>query len=144
MNLSNISFSNLKFYSRIKILSSGSIFTTTGYNKSPKRNNYCALLSDEKFFFIESFICLQTTPTDSRIFLIGTVLGVESEKPYLPKPINDIRFSKIPGMMTKLVGKGEREAYDALDIVAKCVIASHHELTESYVVTSLPNNFETD
>lgn len=40
-------------------------------------------------------------------------------------------------------GKGELVAYDALDIVAKCVITSHYELKESYVVTALPSNLET-
>jgi hypothetical protein len=44
--------------------------------------------------------------------------------------------------MTKLVEKGI--AFDALDIKSKCVVASEHNLTESYVVTALPNNLETD
>lgn len=138
------SFQNAQFFSRIKIISSGSIFTTTSYNKSPKRINYCALVSDGNFLFIDSFIILSDGSKEGRLFLLGKVLGVESKTHFLPKPIDGVTFSVIPGMMTKVVGKGPLVAYDALDIVTKCVVASEHDLTESYVVTALPNNLETD
>ena len=94
--------------------------------------------------FIDSFIILSDGSKEGRLFLLGKVLGVESKTHFLPKPIDGVTFSVIPGMMTKVVGKGPLVAYDALDIVTKCVVASEHDLTESYVVTALPNNLETD
>lgn len=138
------SFQNAKFFSRIKLISSGSIFTTTSYKRSPKRINYCALTNDGEFLFIENFVCLPHESKGDHIFILGNMLGVQSKVHFLPKPIDGITFSIIPGMMTKLVGKGELVAFNALDIKSKCVVASEHNLTESYVVTALPNNLETD
>lgn len=140
----NSSFRNATFFSRIKLVSSGSIFTTTSYTRSPKRTNYCALTSDGNFLFIENFVCLSHESKGKHLFTLGNVLGVESKVHFLPKPNDGTTFSVINGMTTKLVGKGELVAFNALDIKSKCVVASEYKLTDSYVVTALPNNLETD
>ncbi len=133
-----------KFFPRFKLLSSGSIFTTTSYTKSPKRSNYCALMSDNNIVHIENLVLIESCG-QSRLIILAKVLGAESKKPYLPKPIDGITFSVLPGMTTKLVGKAvQLVAYDVLDVVAKCVIGVEHVLTDTYVVTALPNKFETD
>lgn len=73
------------------------------------------------------------------------MLGVQSKTFYLPKPIGEINFLIIPGMTTKYVGKGsEIVAYDALDVNAKCVVSLESKLVETYIVTALPNHYETD
>lgn len=142
--LTNGIFDRCKFYSRFELQNSSSIFTTVGYNRSPKRINYCALMNDGSFFFIESIVFLDVPPI-GRCFIIGKPLGVISKRTYLPKPINETVFSIFPGQTMKCEGLGSTLlAYDPKTIVSKCVVAMKNSLTETFVVTALANSFETD
>ena len=48
-------------------------------------------------------------------------------------------------MTTKYIGKGSVViAYDALDVNAKSVVSFESNLVETYIVTALPNHYETD
>lgn len=130
-----LSNTQCKFFPRFKLLSSGSIFTTTSYTKS---------LSDNNIVHIENLVLVESCG-ESRLIILAKVFGVESKKPYLPKPIDGITFSVLPRMTTKLVGKVfQLVAYDVLDVVAKCVIGVEHVLTDTYVVTALPRRIETN
>lgn len=133
------------FYSRFKSKNLGSIFATSSYTKSPKRTNYFALMSDGNVIKIENLIHFKSETGPPRLFILGYVLGLQSKTFYLPKPIGEINFSVIPGMTTKFVGKGTTYvAYDTLDVRAKCVVSLESNLAETYIITALPNHFETD
>jgi len=56
------------------------IFTTVHYTRSPKRNNYCALMDDGEFFIIEKIIHFPNIPSRCNVFVIGRLLGVISKK----------------------------------------------------------------
>lgn len=85
-------------------------------------------MSEGKVAFIESFICLEVN-NSRRVIFTCKLIGHESRVPFLPKPINGESYSVIPGMMTKYIGKGSLQAFDALDVGSKGVIASIHDLT---------------
>ena len=135
---------NCKSFPRLKMKVSGSIFTTSSYDRSPKRINYCAFLKDGDFFLIEKILLIEN-PHISRAFIIGRKIGVYSKKTYLPEPIDGEQFSHIPGQTTKLVGMSTQLfAYDPNAIQAKAVIAMNNTLTETFVATAIANPFETD
>ncbi|KAK4007305.1 hypothetical protein OUZ56_012465 [Daphnia magna] len=48
-----------EFPDSIKVVETQSIFTTSSYNRSPKRNNYCAFMEDGNFFKIESIFTIE-------------------------------------------------------------------------------------
>ena len=135
---------NCKAYSRFQLKISGSIFTTTSYERSPKRVNYCAFLKDGNFFLIDHIMFIQNNFI-SRAFIVGKKMGVDSKKIYLPAPIEGECFSPIPGQTTKLFGLSkELFAYDPIDIKAKAVLAMNNILTETFVATAIVNSIETD
>ncbi len=90
----SICLSKIKCVPRIKILSSGSIFTTTSYNKSPKRINYGAFISDGNFCFIDNLICLESKG-HSNIFLLGKVLRLIETFPSKTNPWNYIFYDSL-------------------------------------------------
>lgn len=60
-------------------------------------------------------------------------------------PIGDVVFDYIPGQSTRAVGSDSPlVAYDVLAIFRKAVLSVNQSLTDSYVVTALPNTFESD
>ena len=129
-------------HSRIKIQSTDTIFTTISYKRSPKRINYCCMSSEGKFIFIESIL---RDIDSSEVYLIGREIGTESRKRYVPSDIGESSFSYLLGQTMKCVGLGRSVlALNPSDIVAKCVVSLHNDITETYVVTALVNNFETD
>lgn len=130
------------FYPRFK-LPSHSIFTSSTYDRSPRRSNYCALLKDGMFIFIEAIVCLESQLSWS--FVIGREVGILSKRTYLPLPIADTSFSHISGQTTKLVGVDKSlKAFKPEDIISKCVVALNNCMTEMVIASRLPNNFETD
>jgi len=76
--------------------------------------------------------------------MVGRIVGLVSKETYLPEPINGKVFSPIPGQTTKLVGLSPIIAYGPTIIKSKCVTAMINTLTETFILTALPNNFETD
>ncbi len=47
-------------------------------------------------------------------------------------------------MTTKDIGKGSAVvAYDTLDVNAKCAVSLESNLVETYLVSALPNHYET-
>ena len=134
---------NIKSYPRLQILKSHSIFTTTSYKRSSRRINYFAFLMDNNFFSIESIWHLQTKSISVAI-IVGRIVGLVSKETYLPEPINGTVFSPIPGQTTKLVGLSPIIAYEPTIIKSKCVTAMNNTLTDTFILTALPNNFETD
>lgn len=137
--------SPVNFYARFKLLTLGSIFTTTSYGCSPKRTNFCSLMRDGSIIFIESILVVKSNDLNSSAFIIGTKLGSISLKSYLPNPIDGTKFMLLPGQTTKFCGVSNvLFAYEPSDIMSKCVVAMQNSLTETYVVTALPNPFETD
>ncbi len=144
---SEISLSAFNLYPRFQLVSSKSIFTTTSYTLSPKRANYCALLDDGIFLFIDYIIHFESPLViDSpQSFIIGRQLGTESQEAYNPEPVEGLTFDSLPGQTTKLMGISDcLLAYRIDSIVSKCVIAMKSDLVQQFVVSSLVNNFETD
>lgn len=147
LDLSEISLSPFHFYPRFQILSSKSIFTTTSYTLSPKRANYCALINDGIFLFIDYIIHFESPAIthSSQSFIVGRQLGTESQEAFNPEPIDGVTFDSLPGQTTKLMGIAESLlAYPIESVVSKCVIAMKSELVQKFVVSCLVNNLETD
>ena len=140
---SDMDFSHCEFFARFQLIStSGSIFTRTAYSKSPKRINYFALLYDGSFFAIESIVYFNSV---NLAFVIGKKYGSISKKTFLPSSPEDLEFTPIQGQTTRLIGKSAIScAFDPKEIKCKCVIAMNNELTDTYLITSLANHFETD
>lgn len=123
----------------------GTIFTTTSYTRSCKRINYCALLSDGRFIFIDHFVHLKSAPEYLNLFILGRVLGSEGIETLCPTPIRDTTFKNLPGQTSKFIGIYESmEAFLPCHIFKKCVVASYNTLVPSIVATALANQFETD
>lgn len=132
------------FYRRL-CHSYGTIFTTTSYNRSPKRINYCALLCDGRFVFIDLFLHLKSVPEYLNLLILGRVLGTEQNEVYIPTPKNNIIFNHIPGQTAKLVGiSSSLEVFLPSQIEKKCVVTSFNSLLPSLIVTALANQLETD
>ena len=144
---SSINFGKATYYSRFKLMSSKSIFTTASYTLAPKRLNCCALMNDGSFFLIDHIINFDTAPVWGlpRSFILGRKLGTESKETFTPEAIHGTKFEYFAGQTTKLFGVADcLTAYELGDVVSKCVVSMTNELVEQYVVTSLVNNFETD
>lgn len=125
------------------------IFTTTSYTRSPKRINYCAYMKNDVFFMIEEIVSFNFQPDDAtgNVFLLGRIMGSISKEKYSPAPkcLESLHFCNLPGQSTKCVGLSSTLlAFSASDILKKAVIGFNNCLTETYVVTALPNSVETD
>lgn len=134
--------SDWEFYSRL-ILKHGSIFTTKSYNRSPNRINYCALMKDANFVFIENIAVNRAT---SKCLLIAKVLG--SIAITVQHPINynsSTQFEKISGQTSKFEGtNGSLVVYHAEEIATKGILSSYNEISDKGFVTALSNRLETD
>jgi hypothetical protein len=142
-----ISLGKCHMYPRFKIMSSKSIFTTTSYTLSPKRSNYCALMIDGAYIFIDKIIHFDIPPLvgSTQSFILGRQLGTLSKEYFTPDAVEGTEFSHFPGLTSKLTGIGENPvAYSIADVSTKCVVTMKNELIEKYVVTGLVNKFETD
>ena len=120
-----------------------SIFTTSSYVRSKKRINYCALLSDGRFFFIENFIFIEQANPNFQVFILGRSMGGQYRKIYSPR-LADKEFVCLPGQTTKLAGLGDFEAVLPHQIARKCVVASYNSLLPSFIITALTNTLESD
>ena len=127
------------------------IFTTVHYTRSPKRNNYCALMDDGEFLMIEKIIHFPNVPSRCNVFVIGRLLGVISKTKLCPGAIGDLSFDNLPGQTTELKGLDEGlTAYCASSIFKKCVFffkpiclsTFYHD--DCYIATAVPNSVETD
>ena len=135
--------SNWEFYPRI-ISKYGSIFTTKSYTRSPCRTNYCALMIDGNFIFIESFALNRRS---SSCLVFGYILGDVSKIVQQPKHVNlqYDDFEQIPGQTTKFEGScGSLIAYHIEEIKMKAVLASYNSLSDTGIVTALANRIESD
>lgn len=142
-----VPFGKCLSYPRFKLLSTRSIFTTTSYTLSPKRVNYCALMKDGTFLFIDEIVYFDSPPFPdcTQSFLFGRQLGTVHKETYTPDPIDGISFSVHPGQTSKLTGIGNNiVAYKIEDVALKCVVAMKSDFVEKYVVTALVNKYETD
>ena len=132
-------------YPRLILAELGSIFTTTCYKRSSKRVNYCSLMCDGRFIFIDSILFHPDLPSKSMCMVVGRVLGKDSIKILIPQKEDQVEFSVIPGQATRFVGSdGDLVAYDALEISKKAVVASYNSISDSGTVTALPNRLESD
>ena len=143
--------SNIKSYYSYKRLLFGkkAIFTTTSYTRSPKRINYWAYMKNDVFFIIEEIVSFNLEAHDATgdVFLLGRIMGSISKEKYSPAPkcLESLHFCNLPGQSTKCVGLSSTlVAFSASDIMKKAVIGFRNCLTETYVVTALPNSVETD
>ena len=133
---------NCQFFHRFRLNSIGSIFTTSSYTKSPKRVNYVALLKKGKFICIENIVFI---PKISCALVIFKYYGSISQKTFVPDRIGDTIFKPIDGQTSRLLGKSSfLHASNPCDIEKKCILTLSNELTETYLVTSMANHFETD
>lgn len=138
-------FNRCRFYSRFQVQNSNSIFTTMSYTKSSKRINYCVLLKDGCFLAINATVLIDAISNGERSFIMDKKMGVLSKYRYVPQKIGTIEFSPFPGHTVKLVDvDSSLTAYDPKEIVSKCVVALNNSLTDTYVLTTLVNHFETD
>jgi hypothetical protein len=126
-------------------------FTTIHYTRSPKRNNYCALMEDGEFFMIENILHFPNIPSHCSVFVIGRKLGAISKRKLCPAPIGETFFDKLPGQTTELKGVDEGlTAYPALSVSKKCVFflkpirLSTYYHDDCYIATAVPNSVETD
>ena len=124
------------------MLRHGSIYTTTSYKRSPNRVNYCALMNDGQFIFIQSIIYCPDFPI-SKCFIIANVLGDTSKSVVHPSDIFELE--NIPGQTTQFVGtKGPLKVYDATEIEKKGVLGCYNTLNDSGTVTALVNRLQSD
>ena len=72
--------------------------------------------------------------------------GPSLKKKYSPAPkcLESLHFLNLPGQSTKCVGLSSLVAFSASDVMKKAIIGFNNCLTETYVVTALPNSVETD
>ena len=121
--------------------SHGSIFCTSSYTRSKKRTNYYALLKRGDFLKIEQILHF---PKQVRTFLLCKVLGKQFKETYTPESLNGIVFGSIPGQ-TMLVNNGGDNLFAVCteDIAIKAVVCSENSLSNTLIVTSLANVFET-
>jgi len=128
-------------FSRIKD-SRGCIFCTSSYTRSKKRTNYYALLKEEDFLKIETILHFSK---HGRTFLLGKILGKEIQETYTPDSLNGVIFQPIPGQ-TMLVDNGGNNLLVRCpeDLAIKAVVCSENSLSNTLVITSLANIFETD
>lgn len=142
-----LSMETCVFFPRFRVNQSKSIFTTTSYVRSKKRIDYYALLSDGVFLSINSIILVESNVM-TRAFIIGQEMGAFIKHQYLPNPIDGVTvFSPLPGILTKLIGKSTTFiTYDPNTILSKCVPTFNNSIVDDdcVVLTSIPNNFETD
>ena len=135
-------------FPRFKIMDSRAIFTTTSYTQSPKRVNYCALMKDDSFIFLDHILHFNVPPISSsscQSFVLGRRLGTDHQRSYTPEPVDGTVFTYFSGQTMKLTGLGrDLVAYEINDVMSKAVVAMKSEIAEQYVVTSLVNKFETD
>lgn len=136
------SIANWQSYPRL-VLSHSSIFTTLNYKRSSKRINYCSLMCDENFIFIESFLFHPDIP--ATCFVLGRILGSDSKETLIPYKVRQIEFDKIAGLTMRFVGtNGSLVAYDASEILKKCVVSCYNSISDSGIVTALSNRLESD
>lgn len=127
-------------FERFRVNATQSIFTSSKYSRSPKRVNFCALLKNASIFEVASIFCIE-----SDCFLIGTKLGSEGMDFFHPKALNNsVTFSKIIGQTVRLHGKSSLFAISVSEVARKCVVSLNSSLTQTYIVTAVPNNVETD
>ena len=122
LKLDSDKIDQLKFicYPRFEIVSTGSIFTTRCYNRSPKRANYAALLSDGKFVCIEKILCIDF----SQVVILFKTMGTILETKYTPEPLVGIEFHYLPGQTMKLIGlSSSKITCHARNVKSKCVIS---------------------
>lgn len=127
------------------------IFTTDKYTRSPKRNNFCALMNDGEFFMIEQILYFPNITSLSNVFVIGRIMGEISKTKLCPDPIGDISFNNLPGQTTVLNGIGQgKTAYSVSNVSKKIMFflkpisgsTYYHE--NCYIATAVPNSVETD
>lgn len=131
-------------------LKNGTVFTTSSYNRSPKRSNYCAFLDDGNFVLIHSIVVFPQL--SEKCFVLGYVLGNQSKSHFVPTliPSSDVDIEPldvpiIPGQIVKLQGtSSELHAFDSLCIEKKCAIVMQNELSDSTIVVALANSIERD
>ena len=141
LSFPTIRSANWELFPRL-MLSHGSIYTTTSYKRSPNRVNYCALMNDGQFIFIQSIIYCPDCPIP-KCFIIANVLGDTSKSVVHPSDIFELE--NIPGQTTQFVNtKGPLKVYDATEIEKKGVLGCYNTLNDSGTVTALVNRLESD
>lgn len=135
---------NWQSFPRLIVAELGSVFTTMSYKRSVKRINHCALMSDNSFIFIESFLFHSDFPTN-KCLVLGRRLGNESLKKVMPSNVGKVKFDEIAGQTENFTGtSGSLVAFKASDIIKKGVVTSFNSISDSGTVTALTNRFETD
>ena len=149
----------------------GSIFTTRSYSRSPKRINYCALLYNGEFFFIDFVACSQKFLSSNvrQCILFGKIVGTISKQPLCPpefvdRDSNRTNFDHISGSTAVLDGCSDfLVGFHSSIIYRKAVVTSietsvnpvvkkypqrHCDsrtlLVDRFTITALPNTFESD
>lgn len=138
----NASLDRCTSFERLIIKKSRSIFTTSRYTRSPKRNNFIAIMADNSFLFIDHIILVQSL---NRAFVLGKRMGLYSVKYLMPKPEGEIEFSILSGQTRVIVGlSSQLFAYDTIDITKKCVVAMFNKMTKTFIVRAIANTYESD
>ena len=105
--------------------------------------NHFYLLRNGSFFKIDGIIMIDCFNYPDDTFLIGNLLGVNSKTTYLPPDISQL--SSVKGCATKCEGTSlDLKAVRVSDIYKKCVVACYSEISDSVILTSIINSFETD
>lgn len=102
-------------------------------------------MQNEEFFKIENIIVIENHNSlrGSPIFLFGRRLGVIRKELYSPHQVGSTVLDNVVGQTTKLIGEGDLLAVP-IDCVMKKCVASFIGGDNSYVLTAIPNCFETD
>jgi hypothetical protein len=120
------------------------VFTTSSYKRAQKRMNHFCLLRDGTFFLkIDGIVMIDCFNCPDDTFLTGKLLGVKSKTTYLPP--NTSQMPSVKGFATKCEGTSlDLKAVRVSDIYKKCVVACYSEISDSVILTSIVNSFETD
>lgn len=132
------------FYPRMKC-KSGSVFTTTSYERATKRIDYCCLLEDQEFFLIESIAKVESL--QNFCFVSGFKMGSITKHNFAPMSLDDglVPVPLVSGQTVELTGTEQQlTAYQVQDVKRKCVVAVQNKIIDTYVVTAVANTVETD
>ena len=132
------------FYPRMKC-KSGSVFTTTSYERATKRIDYCCLLEDQEFFLIESIAKVESL--QNFCFVSGFKMGSITKNNFAPMSLDDglVPVPLVSGQTVELTGTEQQlTAYQVQDVKRKCVVAVQNKIIDTYVVTAVANTVETD
>jgi len=126
---------------------SGSVFTTTSYERATKLIDHCCLLEDQEFFLIKVLVLgVLVEGLKNFCFVSGSTMGLETKHNFAPTSLDGlVPVPLVPGQTVELTGTAQQlTAYQVQDVKRKCVVAIQNKLIDKYEVTTVANTVEAD